>query len=142
MIYILLSIFFIFVLIIQLKENIFSPNKNCVEGFDNTTQNSTTIYQPYDTKDPNNVLILAQQNAGNIQVLKQQMDDLYEIKQQVRDLSNNLITLQGQVNDLISAQQDYATQMVGNTPPTITGTGVDMNASVSSSSVETFMKMF
>lgn len=141
MIYTLLSVFFIFLIALQLKENVFTQSKNCVEGFENTTESKGT-YQPYDTKDPNNVLILAQQNAGNIQVLKQQMDELYGMKQEVRDLSNNIITLQGQVNDLVSAQQDYTTQMLGTTPPNITGTGADMNTNSSISSVETFLSMF
>jgi hypothetical protein len=143
MIYILLSIFFIFILVLQVKENLLYNNRNFHEGFDNPTgsqEQSVSTYQPYDTKDPNNAIILAQQNAGNIQVLKQQMDDLYGMKQQVLDLSNNIITLQGQVNDLVSSQQDYATQMVGSTPPQITGTGADLTNDTTS--VETFMKMF
>ena len=33
-------------------------------------------YKEYDTNDPNNVMILAQQNAGNIEVLRKQFDNI------------------------------------------------------------------
>jgi hypothetical protein len=70
-----------------------------------TTTSPTQQYQPYDTNNPNNVLILAQQNAGNIQVLKQQMDGIFNINNKVRDLSGNLTELQNQVSDLLVQQQ-------------------------------------
>ena len=43
------------------------------EGLESGGTTPTTTYQPYD---PNNPAILAQQNAGNIQVLKGQIDEL------------------------------------------------------------------
>jgi TolA-binding protein len=97
-----------------------------IEGLENN-------YEPYDTNNPNNALILAQQNAGNISFLKQRIDDLTGINQQVQDLSGNVQTLQTQVNGLVQAQQDYANQMTGGSPPEITG-AIDDNETNDSAS--------
>jgi hypothetical protein len=87
-----------------------------IEGLDN---NQT--YKQYDTKDPSNALILAQQNAGNIEYIKQQLDSVQGVVKQVQDLSGNVVTLQQQVSGLVNAQQQYATQVTGGTPPVVTG---------------------
>ena len=71
---------------------------------------------------PNNALILAQQNSGNIAYLKKQMDSVQDINQEVQDLSGNVQTLQTQVNGIVQAQQNYANQMTGGTVQNITGT--------------------
>jgi hypothetical protein len=78
-------------------------------------------YQSYDTNNPANALILAQQNAGNIEYLKGRIEDVQGIYKQVQDLSGNVIALQEQVNGLVTAQQQYATQMTGGVAPDITG---------------------
>ena len=111
MIYLLIA-FFVLLIIYQLFLEYF--NETIIEGMDNE-------YQNYNTNDPNNVMILAQQNAGNIQVLKQQLDSLLGLDQQVKDISGNVILLQQQVNDLVQAQQNYATQMTPSTTPDISG---------------------
>lgn len=80
-----------------------------------------TQYQPYNTNDPNNALILAQQNAGNIQVLKQQLDEVMKMKQQVQDISGNVDALQKQVSGMVGAQQQYAQDMAPSSPPQISG---------------------
>ena len=36
-------------------------------------------YQPYDTNNPANALILAQQNAGNIEYIKQRLDSVHNL---------------------------------------------------------------
>jgi len=98
-----------------------------VEGLENnanaTNANATNAntYTPYDTNNPDNALILSQKNAGNIDYLKQRIDNVQDIFQEVQDLSANVSTLQDQVNGIISAQADYATQMTGGTTPVITG---------------------
>ena len=94
-----------------------------VEGLDNNTTDST--YQPYDTNNPANALILAQQNAGNIAYIKQRLDSVQDMRQQVQDLSGNVVTLQGQVNSLVATQKDYATQLTAGPPPNISGTTED-----------------
>ena len=78
-------------------------------------------YQSYDTNNPSNALILAQQNAGNIEYLKGRILDVQGMNKQVQDLSGNVQTLQEQVSGLVTAQQQYATQMTGGTPPDISG---------------------
>ena len=88
-----------------------------IEGLENNDD-----YKDYNTNDPNNALILAQQNAGNISYLKKRMDDVQGMYQTVQDLSGNYQSLQDQVNSLVSAQQDYANQMTGGTEPEISGT--------------------
>jgi hypothetical protein len=111
MLYLLIA-FFSLLIIYQLFLEHFT--NQLIEGMDNT-------YQNYNTNDPNNVMILAQQNAGNIQVLKQQLDTLLSLDQEVKDISGNVVLLQQQVNDLVQAQQNYVTQMAPATTPEISG---------------------
>lgn len=94
-----------------------------VEGLQNQT------YQPYDTNDPSNALILAQQNAGNIEVLKQQVDTVMGLNKEVNDISGNVATLQDQVNGIVQSQQQYATQMSGGNTPSISGAVPDATSS-------------
>jgi hypothetical protein len=79
------------------------------------------VYRQYDKKIADNTFLLAQQNAGNIEYLKGRINDVQGIFNQVQDLSNNIVALQDQVNGLITAQQDYATQITGGVPPEVTG---------------------
>jgi len=88
---------------------------NFIEGMESQT------YQPYDLINPNNTLILAQQNAGNIQVLKKQMDGVLHLNREVQDLSGNLNSLSTQVTNMIEEQQQYVQTNLPSTPPQITG---------------------
>jgi len=88
---------------------------NFIEGMESQT------YQPYDLNNPNNTLILAQQNAGNIQVLKKQMDGVLHLNREVQDLSGNLNSLSTQVTNMIEEQQQYVQTNLPSTPPQITG---------------------
>jgi predicted PurR-regulated permease PerM len=98
---------------------------NIIEGLEN--------YKPYDTNNPSNALILAQQNAGNIEYIKQRLDSVEGLDKEVQDISGNVITLQDQVNQLVSAQQQYATQLTGGTPPNITGVVSDSSTTTDTS---------
>jgi hypothetical protein len=122
---ILLILFFIVLIFYQLF--LAYIENNIIEGLTNQQ------YQPYNTNDPNNALILAQQNAGNISVLKEQLDELNGLNKEVQDISGNVIALQDQVSQMILAQQNYSTQMTGGTAPNITG-AVDSTSSSSDSS--------
>jgi len=106
-----LIVIFIVIIIYQL----FLGDNYYQEGLDNSG------YKSYNTNDPNNAMILAQQNAGNIEVLKKQLDDLTGLKTTVTDLSGNVTTLQTQVNSLVQSQQEYLSQNSPPQPPTITG---------------------
>jgi len=107
----LLIIIFIILITYQIFLAHFSDS--IIEGLEN--------YKEYDTQDPNNVMILAQQNAGNIEVLKQEFDKISGLKQQVDDISGNMINLTKQVDDLVQAQQDYLAQNLPAEPPEVTG---------------------
>jgi hypothetical protein len=121
----ILIVFFTFLIIYQLI-----LATNIMEGLENQ-------YQSYDTNNPNNALILAQQNAGNISYLKERLDKFDGVYQEVQDLSGNVQTLQTQVNDLVQAQQDYANQMTGGTAPDITGAVDDSETTNSDSNFAT-----
>jgi hypothetical protein len=112
----LLIIFFIILIFYQIFLAYFE--NSLMEGYENNKD-----YKPYDTNDPNNALILAQQNAGNIEVIKGQLDTMLGINQEVQDLSGNVVRLQQQMDDLVQAQNDYANDLTGGTEPEITGTG-------------------
>ena len=111
----ILILFFIIIISYQLI-----LANHVTEGLTNNTQNKS--YKPYNSNDP---MILAQQNAGNIAFLKDRMDSIQNINQIVQDLSGNVQVLQQQVNGLVTTQQQYATQMAGDTAPTITGADGD-----------------
>ena len=107
-----LIIFFIILIAYQ----IILANYNIVEGLENSNGKEYNNYPP-------NALILAQQNAGNIEYLKKKVDDLQNINSTVNDLSGNVASLQEQVNGLVSTQQQMVTQMTGGSPPDISGAG-------------------
>lgn len=97
------------------------PNK-IIEGLENEETTSTQDYKPYNLNDPNNSLILAQQNAGNIEVLKGRIDGLDGVKNRVDDMEQSMNSMQTQIDGLVQQQADFAQQLVGSTPPEITGT--------------------
>jgi len=92
------------------------------------------VYRQYDKEIANNTFMLAQQNAGNIEYLKQRIDAVQGMYQQVQDLSGNVQTLQTQVNGLMQAQQDYANQMTGGTAPEVSGAVAEEGSNVQDTS--------
>ena len=124
----LVNILIIFFTVLILYQTLLA--NNIIEGLENQ-------YQPYDTNNPNNALILAQQNAGNISYLKERLNSVQGISQEVQDISGNVATLQTQVNGLVQAQQQYANQMTGGTAPQITGAINDSSTSTTGSSATT-----
>jgi len=129
LIYILILLF-ASLFIYQMYNYVFNNfNKKIIEGLtdgtttDPSTSDSTSTFKPYDINNPNNALILAQQNAGNIDVLKRELDQLIALSQEVQDISGNVIILNDQVQSLIQEQADAAQQLAGNTPLEITDSG-------------------
>jgi len=116
----ILIVFFILLIFYQifLSHIVYKINNNIIEGLETS---SPQQYQPYDMNNPNNALILAQQNAGNIQVLKQQVDKTLGLNKEVQDISGNLVTLASQVTQLMESQQQYAKANLPSSPPVITG---------------------
>jgi hypothetical protein len=125
LIYILIGIFFL-LFGYQIFLALF-PDK-VIEGLENettatiTSNSNTNEYQPYNVSDPNNSLILAQQNAGNIEVLKGRIDKFDGVKENIDRMQENINSMQVQVDGLVQQQADFAQDLVGDTPPTVTGT--------------------
>jgi predicted PurR-regulated permease PerM len=117
----ILTILFLFLIFYQLiLAYIKGGNSyiNIIDGFE-TAENKQ--YQPYDTSNPQNVLILEQQNAGNISYLKQRVDGIQNLNKEVQDISGNVSDLQEQMVKLMAAQQQYTQRMTGGKVPQITG---------------------
>jgi Tfp pilus assembly protein PilO len=107
------------------------PNDSLIEGLE--TQNQTQEYKPYNTSDPNNALILAQQNAGNIEVLKGRVDKLDGVKERIDGMEQSMNSMQTQIDNLVQQQADYAQDMAGSEPVTITGTDEETTEDVEES---------
>jgi hypothetical protein len=89
-----------------------------MEGLENK-ETTSSITEDYN---PNNSLILAQENAENIEVLKGKINALDDVNKKIDDIQRSVDTMQIQVDGLIKQQAEYAQELAGSTPPTITGT--------------------
>jgi peptidoglycan hydrolase CwlO-like protein len=94
---------------------LFLATSSIYEGFDST-------YQPYDTNNPNNVLILTQQNSGNIAYLKEKIDTLDGLKEKVNDLSTQVDSLNQQIQAINQQNASNASKLVGDKPLQVSGT--------------------
>ena len=123
----ILIVLFSSLIMYQLYLNYFK--NNLIEGLVNNDVNNpsnsedTNTYKPYNLSDPNNSLILAQQNAGNIEVLKGRIDDLDGVKKRVDDIQQSIDMMQTQIDGLVQQQADYAQEIAGSQPIEVTGTG-------------------
>ena len=113
----------------------FSPTMNPTAAPTNEMLPNLTInqvYRQYDKKIADNTFLMSQQNAGNIEYLKQRIDAVQGIFDEVQDISGNVAALQDQMNGIIIAQQQYATQITGGgTVPNITGATSDSTVDTS-----------
>lgn len=100
----LLIAIFIFIIGYQLILATFNRRQNIIEGLE------TQTYQDYDITNKDNSMILSQQNSGNIQVLKGQVDTLLGLDEMVKNNRNDINTLQKQMANLMEAQQSFAEQ--------------------------------
>lgn len=89
-----------------------------VEGLEN---NSNTKYKEYDMNNPNNAMILAQQNAGNIEYLKSQIDLVLDFRGKINNIDTRINDLSKQVDDLVLAQKTYTSETFPSEPPVVTG---------------------
>ena len=92
---------------------------NIVEGLTDAT------YKPYNMNDPNNALILGQQNAGNIEVLKGRIDKLDGVDANVNTMQQNMNSMQVQIDSLVEQQSTLATELAGDEPIDVTGQNDD-----------------
>ena len=81
--------------------------------FHKTIEGMDDGYVEYDTNNPNNALILSQQNAGNIAYLKQRVDKVDQIDKQVNDLSKRTTVLEKQMVDIAVANKEMAQSLPG-----------------------------
>lgn len=103
--------------------------KEMVEGMDTASSNSdgaedsTDTYQPYDTNSTSGTMILAQKNAGNIEVLKGRLADGKKMSARMSSAEQQIDLMQQQINGLVQQQSNYATDLAGgNEPLSVTGT--------------------
>jgi hypothetical protein len=84
-------------------------------------ENKNDTYQEYDTSNPDNIMILVQQNAGNIEYLKNRMDEISSLKSTVTDLTQNVEQLNKTVEELVIQQQSYVVDATNGETPEISG---------------------
>ncbi len=95
---------------------------NIVEGMiSNPKSDATSTYKEYNMNDPNNALILGQQNAGNIEVLKGRIDKLDGVDAKVNTMQQNMNSMQVQMDTLVEQQSTLATELAGDEPIDVTG---------------------
>jgi hypothetical protein len=116
----LLIIFFVVLILLQILLANFGIS--LVEGMENksgstSTTSSNTQYQSY----PEDPLILAKQNAANIDFLKSRVDETMNLKQAITDISMNMNNMQTQLNTILEQQQEYANNINGGEPLTVEG---------------------
>lgn len=80
------------------------------------TTNSSLTYQPYNSNDPNNALILSQQNAGNIEYLKGRVIDLEKSTTKIDEMSKNMGSMQTQIDSLVQQQAEYVNSISAPAP--------------------------
>ena len=116
LVYLLIIIF----ICVAINELVFKPHIQLIEGLDVVSDDEPTTYKPY-TIDSSNVLILAQKNAGNIESLKGDIDEITGINSRVNEMIDNIKDMQSQINSLAIQQSEVAQNLVGDTPLTVTG---------------------
>lgn len=121
----ILIIFFTLLLIYQLFLATFEKIREGVEN--------SKVYKEYDKNDSSNTnsaMILAQQNAGNIEFLKEQISGLNLLDKKVTDLSVSVVGLNEQINQIGKQQALQAQTLVGSQPLEITGLNPNTNVKI------------
>lgn len=91
-----------------------------IEGMENGSNNASknaNNYEPYDKNDPNNCMILAQQNAGNIDYLKSRMDEVTNVKNDVNTMQQTMNSMQVQLDGLVQQNSNIASEIAGGSEP-------------------------
>jgi septation ring formation regulator EzrA len=88
-----------------------------MEGLTNNENKQPIIeYKPYDMNNPNNALILGQQNAGNIEFLKGRIKDVDGVNTRLDSLEQNMDSMQEQIDALVQQQASFANDINGGEP--------------------------
>jgi hypothetical protein len=77
-------------------------------------ENNSTEYKEYGGNDP---MILAQQNAGNIEYLKSRMEEVNSVKNDVVTMKQDMQSMQVQIDGLVQQQADMASELSGGGEP-------------------------
>ena len=117
------SLIIFFICLIGYQIFLALPN-NIVEGLTSNPSSDAT-YKPYNMNDPNNALILGQQNAGNIEVLKGRIDKLDGVNSKVVTMQQDMNSMKVQIDALVEQQSTLATELAGNEPIAVTGQNDD-----------------
>lgn len=99
------------------------------------------LEKQYKDYDQNDALVLSKQNAGNIEVLRGQLNEMSGFKQQFADLSSNVSSLEEKVLGLMEQQEQMATDLTGGTAPEVSGATEEDNVDETmedTTEVETF----
>ena len=104
-----------------------TPSSSSSSNSNSSSSSSSTLaYQDYSSSDSaTNSMILAQQNAGNIEYIKSRLLELDKVKQDVTDISGNVVQLTDNVEQLVQQQADYSQQQLPSSPPDISGASYD-----------------
>lgn len=95
--------------------NVYLANKKVIENMDSTDSSSENSgeYKDYN----NDPMILAQQNAGNIQVLREQidkaMDSINKIEPKQDDMQKQVDSNTNSIQTIIQGQQDSVNEKSG-----------------------------
>lgn len=105
----LLTILIIFFISIILYKILFyiGTSFHLIEGLENS-------YKEYGGNDP---MILAQQNAGNIEYLKSRVEEVNSVKNDVVTMKQDMQSMQIQVDGLVQQQADMAVELSGGGEP-------------------------
>ena len=109
----ILIIFFISIIFYKILFYI-GTSFHLIEGLENS-------YKEYEGNDP---MILAQQNAGNIEYLKSRVEEVTNVKNDVNIMKHDMQTMQIQVDGLVQQQADMAVELSGGGEP-VTVDGLD-----------------
>ena len=102
----ILIIFFISIILYKILFFI-GISFHLIEGMENE-------YKEYNSNDP---MILAQQNAGNIEFLKSRVNDFENVKGDVDTMKQNIQTIQIQMDGLVQQQANMASELSGGGEP-------------------------
>jgi len=81
--------------------------------FNEGLTNKTNTYQGYDDLENKDPLFLAIKNAANISYLKSQLDEINGLKQQIYDMSNNIIIHTTQIDQIQQSMLQTANDITG-----------------------------
>ena len=87
------------------------------EGLDNPSSSTIQQYQPPPSTVTNDPMYMATLNASNISYLKEKVDNVLNLKQQVMDISGQVATITTTVNNLSTQLSSNVSSSTGGCDP-------------------------